>query len=129
MPSVKDLKTLLESMNPQLIKGKYVFCTVSQQQYHRLKTKPLMLFKETEGITLILQKSVAEKLKFAYTSIWAMITLTVHSDLNAVGFLAAITAKLAQQGISVNAVSAYYHDHLFVPFEKAEKSMALLKKF
>ena len=55
-----------------------------------------------------------------------MITLTVHSSLEAVGFLAVITRKLAQHSISVNAVSAYHHDHLFVPVACAEEAMILL---
>jgi hypothetical protein len=45
-----------------------------------------------------------------------------------VGFLAAITARLAQAGISLNAVSAYYHDHLFVPWENRERAMQILKE-
>ena len=56
-----------------------------------------------------------------------MITLTVHSALDAVGFLAAITARLAEAGISVNAVSAFHHDHLFVPVDRADEAMALLQ--
>jgi hypothetical protein len=60
---------------------------------------------------------------------WAMITLTVHSDLAAIGFLAAITRKLADGGISVNPVSAFYHDHLFVPWEKRDATMAILESF
>ena len=52
-----------------------------------------------------------------------MITLTVHSSLEAVGFLAAITARLAAAGISVNAVSGFYHDHLFVPEHKADEAL------
>ena len=40
-----------------------------------------------------------------------LITLTVRSSLEAVGLLAAITARLADAGISVNAVSAFHHDH------------------
>ena len=43
--------------------------------------------------------------------------------------LAAITAKLAAGGISVNPVSAFYHDHLFVPADKAEMAMNLLSEF
>lgn len=55
-----------------------------------------------------------------------MITLTVHSSLEAVGFLAVITRHLAQHSISVNAVSAYHHDHLFVPVHRADEAMRLL---
>jgi hypothetical protein len=55
--------------------------------------------------------------------------LTVHSSLTAVWFLAAITTKLAQSGISVNAVSAYYHDHIFVPIERIQEALELLQTF
>ena len=58
-----------------------------------------------------------------------MISLTVHSSLDAVGFLAAITTKLAQSGISVNPVSAFYHDHLFVPVNRADEAVSLLREF
>lgn len=50
----------------------------------------------------------------------------VFSILEAVGFLATITNKLAENNISVNAVSAYYHDHLFVTTDKAEQAMHVL---
>jgi len=48
--------------------------------------------------------------------------------LEAVGFLAAITARLAEAGISVNPVSAFYHDHLFVPHNRADEALARLKE-
>jgi hypothetical protein len=57
-----------------------------------------------------------------------LITLTVHSSLEAVGFLAAVTVPLAEAGISVNAVSAFHHDHLFVPVERAEDAQLLLQR-
>jgi hypothetical protein len=55
-----------------------------------------------------------------------LITLNVHSDLSAIGFLARITGALAESGISVNAVSAYYHDHLFVPINAAKRAIIIL---
>ncbi|SDB45889.1 ACT domain-containing protein [Desulfonatronum thiosulfatophilum] len=57
---------------------------------------------------------------------WACITLEVRSLLTAVGFLALITARLARAGISVNPVSAFHHDHLFVPWEMKEHVLAEL---
>ena len=47
-----------------------------------------------------------------------LITLEVHSALDAVGFLAAVTARLAAEGIGVNPVAGFHHDHLFVPADK-----------
>jgi hypothetical protein len=42
------------------------------------------------------------------------VTLGVHSSLDAVGFMAAITTRLAKISIGVNPVSGFYHDHLYV---------------
>jgi len=61
-----------------------------------------------------------------FLSVFRMIALSVRSSLDAVGFLAAISQKLAEHEISVNAISAYYHDHLFVPTAQAERVMELL---
>jgi hypothetical protein len=43
-----------------------------------------------------------------------------------VGFLAKITAKLASHGLSLNAFSPVFHDHIFVRPEDAERTMSLL---
>ncbi len=44
-----------------------------------------------------------------------------------VGFLAAITARLAAAGMGVNPVSAYFHDHLFIPADRAGEAMTILE--
>jgi len=56
------------------------------------------------------------------------ITLTVHSSLEAVGLTAAVAGALARQGISANVVAAFYHDHIFVPRDQAERAVAVLEK-
>lgn len=123
------LENLLKSMKPILKDGEFVFCTLSHQDIQELKLKPIGWFQEDEGVSIILQRQQADSLGLEYSYIARMITLSVHSSLDAVGFLAAITAKLAQFGISVNPISAYYHDHLFVPSKKANEVMTLLTEF
>ena len=51
----------------------------------------------------------------------------VHSNLEAVGFLARITEVLAAQGISVNVISAFYHDYLYINKDQAQEALNLLK--
>ena len=53
--------------------------------------------------------------------------LEIHSSLEAVGFLAAILPPLAAAGIGVNPVSAFHHDHLFVPEQRAAEALAILE--
>lgn len=125
---ITNLNQLLKSMQPKLVSEKYVFCTVTENKFSTLSLKPKLIFREGEGVTLILEKEAAGKNKLPYDKVWSLIILNVHSDLSAVGFLAAITKALAEAGISVNAVSAYYHDHLFVPEEKKEEAMRVLRK-
>lgn len=126
MRGEKDLQKLLATMKPDLQAGEYIFCTVSPEFLEQLSVQPIGWFREAEGTTLILERNIAEQAGLSYTFVSRMITLTVHSSLEAVGFLAAITRELADAGISVNPVSAYYHDHLFIPANKVEQAMQLL---
>ena len=73
------------------------------------------------------QEALAEAAGLSHQFASRLITLTVHSSLEAVGFLAAVTARLAAAGIAVNAVSAFYHDHLFVPEHRADDALSLLR--
>ena len=126
MPALKPLDRLLKEMTPTLISGEYVFISISKESYSNLKINPLMIFHEREGVTLILNKIDADQNNLKYIEVWKLITLNVQTELTAVGFLATITDKLSKKGIRVNAVSAFYHDHLFVPVDKAHKAMTAL---
>ena len=126
MTSEFDLESLLRHMEPKHVKGEYVFCSIDESDFDLVGT-PLLVFREAEGVTLVLLREIAELNRLEFEKIWGLITLQVHSDLSAVGFLAEITHHLAQADISVNIVSAYYHDHLFVRLSKVDKAMEVLK--
>lgn len=127
MTGERDLNALLGHMKPEMHRGIFVFCTIPTNETIPVALNPLMTFREQEGTTLVILREEAEAagLRSAFAS--RLITLTVHSALDAVGFLAAITARLAEADISVNAVSAFHHDHLFVAVEKAEEAMVALR--
>ncbi|MGE5108650.1 MAG: ACT domain-containing protein [Sphingobacteriales bacterium] len=123
-----DLDKLLKTMKPRHNTGNFVFCSVNNTALINF-TEIIFLFKEAEGITVILPKQSADKLKLPYSFIAAWITLTVHSALQAVGFTAAFSKALSDNGISCNVVSAFFHDHIFVDKKDINKAMKVLNKF
>jgi len=125
MSGETNLQTLIKNMTPQLNEGDYVFCTVDAISKIEINDV-ICFFKEAESFTIIVKQSVADKLGLIYSYIAAWITLTVHSSLDAVGLTAAFSTALGDKGISCNVVAAFYHDHIFVRKEDAEKAMLVL---
>ncbi|MGJ5179439.1 ACT domain-containing protein [Bradyrhizobium oligotrophicum] len=127
MSAERDLDTLLRTMTPELQDGVFVFCSIAAEDGCPATLTPLLLFREREGITLVVRREEAERAGLPYQFASRLITLSVQSALDAVGFLAAVTTELAAAGISVNAVSAFHHDHLFVPEHRAAEALQLLR--
>ena len=123
MPGERNLEVLLGAMAPALDDEEYVFCAAD-----RIAGDPICAFREDEGWTLVLRRAEAERLRIPHTFPCRRITLTIHSSLDAVGLLAAVAADLAAAGIGVNVVSGYYHDHLFVPANRAGDALDTLLK-
>ena len=128
MAGEKDLQTLLKSIKQEHNLGEYVFCETAGLENINLEEIE-MLFREKEGITLILKKSIADQLNLDYSFIASWITLTVHSSLEAVGLTAAFSKALSREGISCNVVAAFYHDHIFVDKKDSDKAMGILNRF
>lgn len=129
MAGITDLNILLRSMRPHLLDAEFVFCTRSGSLKDYCGLNPVATFQEAEGLTLVLEKTVAEAAGFAFSGSYRQISLTVHSSLDAVGLTAAIATKLASKGISANVIAAYYHDHIFVQQHKAAEALAALQEF
>jgi hypothetical protein len=126
-PGIRDLALLIRSMQPVLDPTGYCFSSLPPSEIAGRNLEPLCVFREAEGTTVILSEDRTRAERLPAESVWARITLSVHSSLAAVGFLAAVTAALAREGISVNPVSAFHHDHLFVPWEHRFRALQTLQ--
>lgn len=127
MSGITDLATLLASLRPVLARGEFVFVSRPLASYgDGVELNPIAAFVEKEGLTLVVQKDRADAVGEQYHGVFRLITLQVHSSLDAVGLTAAVAAAFSEQGISVNVVAAFYHDHLFVPASRAPDAMKVL---
>ena len=130
MTGEEDLNKLLVLLEPDLLPSDFVFCTAANLKYGDLaELQPIASYQEEEGLTLVLDKKAADGAGLAYDSVFNCITLTVHSSLDAVGLTAAISGKLAANGISANIIAAYHHDHVFVQKCNAQSALQLLTEF
>jgi hypothetical protein len=127
MQPISDLGLLLRSLDAVRQPGVYVFCALPPEA-DISGVSALATFREAEGLTVILEEreALARGLAPRFRAAW--ITLTVYSDLTAVGLTAAVASALAAAGISCNVVAAVHHDHLFVPAGDADAALAVLDR-
>ncbi|HZN37574.1 MAG TPA: ACT domain-containing protein [Planctomycetota bacterium] len=123
---ISDRATLLRTMNPVLHEGAFVFVSVpAENDISGLEVVAAVL--EDEGWSLVLRETDARARGFASRFRAAWITLTVASDLHAVGLTAAVAQALAAAGIACNVIAGAHHDHLFVPVEQSAQAMSALR--
>jgi hypothetical protein len=126
MPAISDLATLLATMEPVLNPGTYVFASVTDAAHIDL-AQAVATVREPEGMSVVLPETDAARSNLPVLFRCAWITLSVNSDLNAVGLTAALAAALGDAGISCNVVAGALHDHIFVPVAAAEAAMHELR--
>jgi len=123
---IANLRALLRAMEPLLHPGVYAYCEAPPGTDISVLS-PVVTVRETEGLTLVLPEEQALQAGLPVRLRAAWITLTVHSDLQAVGFTAAFSGALAKAGISCNVVAGVHHDHIFLPVDQAQRALAALK--
>jgi len=124
MSGERDLRKLLSGMRPELNPGRYVFTTVDGVLPPGVT--PVVTVAEREGLTVVALREEADSAGLAYDYVAGWITLRVHSALEAVGLTAAVAQELAAIGLSCNVIAGYHHDHLFVPYERAQEAVTAL---
>ena len=123
-----NLQTLLDTLSPSLDHKKMVFCCLGGfPNLSELPSPPFAFIKEEEGWTVILEKDMADTLGWIYEGVFCRITLEVHSSLEAVGLTAVVATELTRHNISANVVAATFHDHVFVPVDRANDALVCLQ--
>lgn len=125
MSGEMDLAVLLRSMEPVLDAVPYGYGVVAVGD--TVPSGAFAVIAEVEGVTVVAEVSVLAAAGIAFDEHWARISLTVHSDLAAVGLTAAIAKALAVQGISANVVAGFYHDHVFVQWARRDNALEALR--
>ena len=123
---VSDLAVLLASMRPELHAGAWAWCTLPPGT-EAGGVEAVATMREGEGLSMVVAEAdaLARGWPIAFLSAW--ITLSVHSDLAAVGLTAAFARALGDAGIACNVIAGVHHDHLFVPVDRAADAMAALR--
>ncbi|KAH8597000.1 ACT domain-containing protein [Bisporella sp. PMI_857] len=133
MPSTGEtsLSTLIRSMEPILSPTRYVYLSIPNSSpiaRDAAALQPVVTVREDEGLTMVLEQDIADANKLEYSYVAALISLKVHSALEAVGLTAAFATALMEKGISANVVAGFYHDHLYVAWDDREKALEALKE-
>jgi hypothetical protein len=120
----RDLTILLRTMEPVLHPVPYGYAVWAGGE---LPFAPFATVMEVEGLTVVAPLAEMHAAGMA-SEPWARISLTVASDLAAVGLTAAFATALGNEGISCNVIAGFHHDHLFVQWDRRADAMAALRR-
>jgi uncharacterized protein len=118
----RDLTRLLQGMEPVLWSEPYGYAVTGGD----LPDGTFATVAEAEGLTVVAPLA-ALRAAGMRSEPWARISLTVASDLAAVGLTAAFATALGEKGISCNVIAGFHHDHLFVQWDRRDDAMAALE--
>lgn len=123
MIAMDNLDQALAALDPHEL-GRYAFVSVDQIP---AGVEPFAIVREDEGITLVIPESDAAAAGLDTSHPFARISAGAQTSLQAVGITATITSTIASRGIPCNVIAGAYHDHFFVPAERAEEALGLLE--
>jgi hypothetical protein len=121
-----DLGRLLRGLKPYLDDRIFAFGTIPHGRPLPASLSMIGTVEEDEGLTVIAPLDQLAAAAIEHSGPLAKISLTVHSSLEAVGLTASVSAALADAGISANVVAGYFHDHIFVPWDRRDQAIAVL---
>ncbi|WP_413663935.1 ACT domain-containing protein [Microbulbifer sp. EKSA008] len=120
---VRALRTLYPKLHDEI----YVFCQVSDSRFTDILSESLCFFREGEGMSVILPQRSARQLDIAASAPFRQITLQILAGLDAVRVIPVVAQELMEAGIDTSVVSTLHRDHIFVPDERAEFAVKILR--
>ena len=97
-------------------------------------TAPFMIFKDRWEVTLLVDDTDFDAMRVGLRDArvekgFRLLSFDIELDFTIVGFLALVTAKLAEHGIPIFALGAFSRDHLLIKQEDLAKALKVLGEF
>ena len=139
MAKAERVKELLASTKVLLHPEEYAIVSIPIEDESRAReiARDLQAFSsityDYAEVSLVTEVNEWDGLKAGLSSYeeegpYRLITFDIVLDLSIVGFLAEVSARLAEAGISIYALSTFLRDHILVKSEDAEKAMKVLER-
>ncbi len=127
---ISDLEVLIAGLSPEIRSGRFVFVASagsSPDEGPHAVLPWLAWVEEPEGSGGVMREEHAIELGLPFETVWAWITLRVHSDLEAIGLTAVVSTALADAGLCCNVIAGLRHDHLLLPYGAQERALEVLR--
>jgi hypothetical protein len=101
---------------------------------HRLRLRPFnSVTYDYSEVSLVIRASewAINESRFREARVegpYTLITFDIALDLSLVGYLSVVSSLLAQNGVSIYALSTYLRDHILVKKEDSEKAVEALTR-
>jgi uncharacterized protein len=139
-PAAERISELLRQTRIDVAPATYVVTGLSHQVWAQLLENPelspradapFMIFRDHQEVTLLIEEDDWSRIRHAARDAkvergFRLVTLDIALPWNTVGYLARVTALLADAGISIGALTAFSRDHLLIKQEDLGKAMRVL---
>jgi len=115
-------------MELEIINKNFAICKIDSIQNINFNDEYIFIGKTTEEISLVCQESSIPSDIIECEKGWQAFKITGILDFSLVGILAKISSLLAENGISIFAISTFNTDYILVKSECIEKAMNVLKE-
>ena len=139
-PAAERISELLRQTRIDVAPAAYVVIGLTHQVWAQLLENPelspradapFMILRDQHEVTLLIEEDDWARIRHAAREAqvergFRLVTLDIALPWNTVGYLARVTALLADAGISVGALTAYSRDHLLIKQDDLGKAMRVL---